>query len=242
MFASLFNRLLESLSDVSQNPIALTIFGIITILIILLILATLFPFWRKALVTLKVLEEEEKPSSLLLWIVSIVIIVKLVQIVLIQPFIVDGGSMLPTFHNKEFLLVDKLSYTIGKPARGDVAIFKLYENKNNPYSGKHLIKRVIGLPGERVVIQDGVTYIFNNENPEGFQLDESYVTYKDMTKRVDIQLDEHHYFVMGDNRAQSYDSRDWGPLNEEHLKGQVLFRIYPFEQAGYEPGRYLYTK
>lgn len=242
MFTSFSNRMLESLSDVSQNPVALSIFGIITLLVFLLILAMIFPSWRRMLVSLRVLESDEKPSSLLLWVIGIVVIVKLAQIYVIQPFIVDGGSMLPTFHNKEFLLVDKLSYQIGKPNRGDVAIFKLYENGANPYNGKHLIKRVIGLPGERVVVRDGNTYIFNKENPEGFRLDESYVTYKDLSKNVDITLDDHHYFVMGDNRAQSYDSRDWGPLDEENLKGQVLFRVYPLDAAGYEPGQYLYTK
>lgn len=242
MFTSFTNQMIESLLDVSQNPVALGIFGIITILILLLVLATMFPFWRKALVTVKILEEDEKPSSLLAWVIGIVIIVKVTQIFIIQPFIVDGGSMLPTFHNKEFLLVDKFSYFVGKPDRGDVAIFKLYEGGTNPYTGKHLIKRVIGLPGERVVVNNGVTYIFNEENPKGFELDESYILYKDMSKNADITLDEHHYFVMGDNRTQSYDSRDWGALDEKNLKGQVLFRLFPLEAASYEPGQHIYTK
>jgi signal peptidase I len=242
MFASLTNRTLESLSDVLQNPIALIIFGIISLLIALLILATLFPFWRRTLVSARLLEREEHPTSLLVWIISIVIIVKLVQIFVVQPFIVDGGSMIPTFHDKEFLLVDKLSYRIHDPARGDVAIFKLYEPGASAYAGKYLIKRVIGLPGERVVIQNGVTKIFNAENPEGFVIDESYVIYKDTTKNVDLTLDENHYFMMGDNRAQSYDSRDWGPLDKNNMRGQVLFRVYPFNQTGYEPGQHHYAK
>ena len=242
MFTSFTNQMVESLLDVSQNPVALGIFGIIAILILLLVLAIMFPFWRKTLVTVKILEEDEKPSSLLAWVIGIVIIVKVTQIFIVQPFIVDGGSMLPTFHNKEFLLVDKFSYFVGKPDRGDVAIFKLYEGGTNPYTGKHLIKRVIGLPGERVVVKNGVTYIFNKENPQGFELDESFILYKDMTKNVDVTLDEHHYFVMGDNRTQSYDSRDWGALDEKNLKGQVLFRMFPLEVASYEPGQHIYTK
>jgi signal peptidase I len=242
MFTSLMNQVLGSFSDVAQNPIALIIFGIITVLIFLLILATIFPFWRHALVHIKLLEENERPSSLLLWIITIIIIVKLTQTFIVQPFIVDGNSMLSTFHNGEFLLVDKLSYEIGMPKRGNIAIFKLYEGGTNPYTGKYLIKRVIGLPGERVVVQDGVTTIYNKENPTGFKLDESYVTFKDLSKNVDVTLDENHYFMMGDNRAQSYDSRDWGPLDKANMKGQVLFRLYPFSVAGYEPGRYMYTK
>lgn len=242
MLESFMNRLLETFSDVSQNPLALAIFGIIALLMFLLVLATIFPFWRKVLVGGKLLEADERPSSLLLWIISVVIIVKLAQVYVIQPFIVEGGSMLPTFRNKEFLLVDKFSYLIGTPSRGDVMIFKLYEGGTNPYTGKHLIKRVIGLPGERVVVRNGVTTIYNSANPEGFILDESFILYKDLEKNVDILLDENHYFVMGDNRAESYDSRDWGPLDKENIKGQVLFRIYPFNTASYEPGQYLYTK
>ena len=179
---------------------------------------------------------------LLVWIIGIIIIVKIVQAFIIQPFIVDGASMLPTYHNQEFLLVDKFSYRIKDPARGDIMIFKLYENKNNPYEGKHLIKRVIGLPGERVTVKDGVTTIYNTKSPKGFVLDESFVEYKDFQKNVDMILDTHHYFVMGDNRAQSYDSRDWGALDAVNIKGQVLFRVYPFKQIGYEPGRYTFTK
>ena len=150
--------------------------------------------------------------------------------------------MLNTYHNQEFLLVDKLSYRLHTPSRGDVMIFKLYEDGANPYNGKYLIKRVMGLPGERVVVKDGTTMIYNKENPNGFSLDESFVTYKDMNKNVDITLDAHHYFMMGDNRAQSYDSRDWGPLDEKNIKGQVLLRILPLKVFGYEPGRIMYTK
>lgn len=241
MFSQTLQETIESLSDVSQNPLALIIFGVIAVLIFLLLLATVFPFWRKALVGAKILEQDEKPFSLLVWIVSIVIIVKLIQIIVVQPFIVDGGSMLPTFHNKEFLLVDKLSYHLGEPHRGDVAIFKLYEDKKNPYSGKHLIKRVIGLPGERVVVRNGITYIYTKEHPQGLELKEDYVLYRDTNKTADVTLTESQYFMMGDNRAQSYDSRDWGPLERSDIKGQVLFRVYPFKNADYEPGRYMYT-
>jgi signal peptidase I len=231
----------EAVANISQNNLTLAISLFIALLIIILILATLFPYWRSVLVRTKFLEQDEKPSSLLVWVISIVIIVKLVQVFVIQPFIVDGGSMLPTFHNKEFLLVDKLSYRIGTPHRGDVAIFILYEGTSNQYTGKHLIKRVIGLPGERVVIKNGVTTIYNTDHPEGFVLDESYVVYKDLIKTVDVTLDDTHFFMMGDNRAQSYDSREWGPLHGDNLKGQVLLRVYPFKAAGYEPGRYMYT-
>lgn len=241
MFSSIANVIISSFSDMTQNPVSITIFGILSLVILSLILAIFSPNTRDVLVRIKLLEEDEEPSSLLFWIIGIIILVKIVQAFLIQPFIVDGASMLPTYHNQEFLLVDKLSYHIRTPSRGDVIIFKLYEN-NNPYNGKYLIKRVIGLPGERVIIKRGVTTVYNKENPNGFILDEPYVEYKDFQKDVTLTLDDHHYFVMGDNRAQSYDSRDWGALDTINIKGQVLFRIYPFKQAGYEPGRYTFIK
>jgi signal peptidase I len=242
MLTSLTDALRSSLADITQNPVSIVIFSILLVLIIALLLAMALPAWRERLVRIKILEEDERPSSLLIWILGIIIVVKCVQGFLIQPFIVDGASMLPTYHNEEFLLVDKFSYLVGSPHRGDVMIFLLYEGNTNPYNGKHLIKRVIGLPGERVVVQDGVTTIFNKENPKGFVLEEPYVTYKDLRKNVDVTLDGHHYFMMGDNRAQSYDSRDWGPLDETNIKGQVLFRIYPFSTISYEPGRHVYAK
>lgn len=240
MFSSITNAILSSLSDITQNPVSVIIFSILFVFIISLIFASFFQTWRDTLITLKLLEEDEEPSSLLFWIIGIIIIVKLIQGFLIQPFIVDGGSMLPTYHNGEFLLVDKLSYKIKKPQRGDIMIFKLYENKNNPYEGKHLIKRVIGLPGEHVVVQGGITTIYNEANPKGFVIEEPFVTHKELQKDADVILDDHHYFMMGDNRAASYDSRDWGPLDDINIKGQVLFRVYPFRSAAYEPGQYVY--
>lgn len=242
MFSSITTVILTSLSEMTQNPVSITIFSILTAIVIALSIAIFSSPTRDFLVRIKLLEEDEEPSSLLLWIVGIIILVKLVQAFLVQPFIVDGASMLPTYHNQEFLLVDKFSYLVGKPARGDIMIFKLYENNDNPYEGKHLIKRVIGLPGERVVVRNGVTTIYNKEHPEGFILNESYVLYKDNQKDVELTLDDHHYFMMGDNRAQSYDSRDWGALDAANIKGQVLFRLYPFKQASYEPGRYSYPE
>lgn len=242
MFSSIANVIFSSFSDMTQNPVSITIFVILSLIIISLGIAIFSPKVRDFLISIKLLEEDEEPSSLLIWIIGIIILVKLIQAFLIQPFIVDGASMLPTYHNQEFLLVDKLSYHLKKPERGDIMIFKLYENTNNPYEGKHLIKRVIGEPKERVVIKNGITTIYNEKNPGGFILDEPYVAYKDIQKNIDITLDDHHYFVMGDNRAQSYDSRDWGALDSSNIRGQVLFRVYPFKQMGYEPGKYSFSQ
>ncbi|MDB5260088.1 MAG: signal peptidase signal peptidase [Candidatus Nomurabacteria bacterium] len=242
MMSSVTDSILTSISDISQNPVSVLIFFVLALLVLSLILAMIFPSWRKGLVAVKILEKDERPSSLLSWVIGIILIVECIHAFILQPFIVDGGSMIPTYETGQFLLVDKLSYLVGKPHRGDVMIFKLYEDKANPYQGKHLIKRVIGLPGERVVVKGGVTTIYNKDNPNGFVLDESYVLYKDLTKNVDVQLDDHHYFMMGDNRAQSYDSREWGPLDEKDIKGQALLRVYPLSAFSYEPGQVKYSK
>lgn len=242
MFSSIANAIFSSLSDMMQNPISLTVFLVLLLVIIALFIATFSKTWRDGLIKIKLLEEDEEPSSLLLWIVGLIIVVELIKAFLVQPFIVDGGSMLPTYHDKEFLLVDKLSYHLTEPSRGDIIIFKLYENTTNPYEGKYLIKRVIGKPGERVVVRNGVTTIYTQEHKEGLVIEEPFVSYGESQKNADITLDQDHYFVMGDNRAQSYDSRDWGPLDKKYIKGQVLFRVYPFSKAGYEPGRYIFTK
>jgi signal peptidase I len=242
MLSSITTYILTTLNDLAQNPVSLLIFGILAFLIIALVIAMKSKRWSNALVKIKLLEEDESPTSLLVWIIGIIILVKIIQGFIIQPFIVDGGSMLPTYHNQEFLLVDKFSYIIGLPHRGDVVVFKLYENGTNPYNGKYLIKRIIGLPGERVVVKNGVTTIYNKENPDGFIVDESFVVYKDLQKNTDITLDDHHYFMMGDNRAQSYDSRDWGTLDNKNIKGQVLFRVFPLSVMSYEPGQHKYNK
>ena len=242
MMNSLLQSILDSFTDVTQNSFSIVIFLLLGLFILSLILAIFFPFWHKLLIRFKLLAEDEKPSSMLLWFVAVIIIVKLIQAFIVQPFIVDGGSMLPTFHNKEFLLVDKLSYLIGKPARGDVMIFKFYEGTANQYTGKYLIKRVIGLPGDRLVIKNAATTIYNAQNPNGFVLDESYITLKDPLKETDITLDSTHYFMMGDNRAQSYDSRSWGALDEKDIRGQVLLRVLPFSLFSYEPGQHIYKQ
>ena len=237
---SLLQSILDSFTDVTQNSFSIVIFLLLGFFIVALILAMFFPACRRFLIRFKLLAEDEKPSSMLLWFIAVIIVVKLVQAFLVQPFIVDGGSMIPTFHDKEFLLVDKFSYIIGKPDRGDVMIFKFYEGAINQYTGKYLIKRVIGLPGDRVVIKNAVTTIYNNQNPNGFVLDESYVLNKDYNKNTDITLDSTHYFMMGDNRTESYDSRSWGSLDEKNIRGQVLLRVLPFSLFSYEPGQYIY--
>ena len=242
MTPSLPELLKESFVDMTQNDVSLLVIAVLLIIIVALICAIFSPHTRKLLVKLRLLEKDETPGSLLVWVISIVIIVKIFQAFIIQPFIVDGASMLTTFHDKEFLLVDKLSYLIHPATRGDVVIFKLYEGTDNEYVGRYLIKRIIGLPGEHIVVKDGVTTIYNEMHKNGFIVDESFVTYKDPKRTSDVQLGKDQYFVMGDNRSVSYDSRFWGPLSSSALRGRALVRLLPFGVFSIYPGGYSYDK
>jgi signal peptidase I len=148
-----------------------------------------------------------------------------------QPFIVSGASMEETFHSGEYLIVDQASYHFHSPERGDVVIFRYPRDPS-----KFFIKRVIGIPGDTISISDNVVRISNDTAPEGFILDESYI--KSMEKGIDLteKLDEGEYFVMGDNRDQSSDSRTWGVLNEDKIVGRAFLRLFPPQSFGYMPG------
>lgn len=242
MTPSLLELLKESFVDMTQNDVSLLVVAVLLVIVISLLLAIFSPHIRNVLVKLRLLEKDETPSSLLAWVIGIVIIVKIFQAFIIQPFIVDGASMLNTFHDKEFLLVDKISYLLHPAGRGDVVIFKLYEGTGKEYAGRYLIKRVIGLPGEHIVIKNGATTIYNKNNKDGFIVDESFVTYKDPMRTADVELGTDQYFVMGDNRSVSYDSRFWGPLPSSALRGRALVRLLPFGVFSVYPGSYSYEK
>jgi signal peptidase I len=147
-----------------------------------------------------------------------------------QPFIVVGTSMEPTFSGGEYLIVDELSYHLGNPSRGDVIIFR------PPLDPKvFYIKRVIGLPNETVEIKSGKVIIKNSSHPEGFVLDESYVKNQGEKDETTV-LGAGQYFVMGDNRPVSYDSRSWGPVSRNMIVGRAFLRLLPPNRIGLLPG------
>lgn len=147
-----------------------------------------------------------------------------------EPYLVDGRSMYPTFDTGEYLIVDKFSYRTKEPERNSVVVFKYPNNEN-----KNFIKRIIGLPGETVIIKDNTVTIINSENPEGFELDESYVVYKSPSySQINLGADE--YFVMGDNRAGSFDSRSWGALSRDLILGKPILRLLPLTKISFTPG------
>lgn len=160
-------------------------------------------------------------------IISLVIIIP-IRYFLIQPFYVKGASMEPNFYDHEYLIIDEISYRFNEPARGDIVVFRYPRNPQ-----EYFIKRVIALPGEQVQIKDGEVRIFNQANPDGFILKEDYLnagvkTYS-LTEDV-IKLSENEYYVLGDNRNSSKDSRSFGPVSKSFLTGKVLLRGWPFSR------------
>lgn len=146
---------------------------------------------------------------------------------LIMPFIVKGQSMEPAFHNNDYLIIDELSYRLQPIARGDVVVFVPVVDPSEFY-----IKRVIGLPGEKISIRDGVITIKNNEFPNGFDVKETYIDEYTYGNVNDLVLGEDEYFVLGDNRDNSSDSRRIGPVKKSAIVGRVWLRGLPLDQFG----------
>ncbi len=164
------------------------------------------------------------------FLVSLAIIIPL-RAYVVQPFFVRGSSMAPTFENNEYLVIDELTYHVGlrPPQRGDVVVFRYPLDPS-----QYFIKRIIGLPGERVRIRDGFVTIVSREFPQGVSLDESpYLPEAERTEgSLDMTLKANEVFLLGDNRNHSSDSRSWGPLSEDLLVGRALLRAFPFRRFG----------
>jgi len=155
-----------------------------------------------------------------------------IRFFVIQPFLVKGESMEPNFKDKEYLIVNEISYRLGeKPKRGDVIVFKFPRDPKENY-----IKRIIGLPEEKVKTEDGKIFIINKNNPYGTELKENYIPYgnqvdQGMNQEWNLSRDE--FFVLGDNRLPggSSDSRSWGPLPRKNIIGKVWFTFWPLKEA-----------
>lgn len=176
------------------------------------------------------------------FVLALVIILP-IRIFLFQPFFVQGASMEPNFEDSQYLIINEFGYkqtavdvsdfhffTVNpfrELTRQEVAVFRYPKNPS-----QFFIKRIIGLPGEKIQIKDGLVTIFNGENPDGFVLDESaYLSSKVKTQgEMVLTLKDDEYFVMGDNRGASSDSRSWGPVKENNIIGKVLLRAWPLDQ------------
>lgn len=160
------------------------------------------------------------------------LMVFLVRTFIAQPFVVNGSSMEPTFHTNEYLIVDQLSYEIGSPSRGDVIIFRY-----PLIPSRFFIKRVIALPGETIKISGSKVEIKTSDEAEFFTLEEPYVEFeKESFSETTLANDE--YFVMGDNRLASLDSRSWGPLKDSFVVGRAFLRLFPPSKVDFLPGSY----
>ena len=156
---------------------------------------------------------------------------------IVQPFVVRGASMEPNFADREYLVVDEVSYYFRDPARGEAIVFRYPRNPK-----EFFIKRISGLPGEKVAIRQGFVMIFNKQYPQGFTLQEPYLQPPGARTHpeFEITLGRDEYFVLGDNRDFSSDSRIWGALPGELIVGRAVFRAWPVARFGivpdYSPG------
>ncbi len=161
-------------------------------------------------------------------IISLAIIIP-IRYFIFQPFFVRGASMEPNFENGEYLIIDEISYRFHEPERGDVIIFRYPKDPSQYY-----IKRVIALPGEIIRIEDGNITIFSRDNPAGFVLEELYLSEENRFTpgNLEVNLDENDYFVLGDNRQASSDSRRWGAVPRHYVVGRAWVRAWPFNKFG----------
>jgi signal peptidase I len=170
----------------------------------------------------------QSKGGFILEIVKIVVItlaiILPVRYFLFQPFYVRGASMEPTFQDRDYLIIDEITYRFSDPKRGDVVVVKNPDNEK-----EFFIKRIIGLPGETLEIRHGQIRIINQQYPQGLTLDESYLPTTTTTSGNSIiTLTSDEYFVMGDNRSVSLDSRIFGPLPRRSIVGRAWLRVWPF--------------
>ena len=167
-------------------------------------------------------------DSLKILIIALIIVIP-IRTFLFQPFIVKGSSMEPNYHSGDYLIIDELSYRLRDPQRGEVVVFRYPRNPQ-----EYFIKRIIGLPGEEIQIRDGQVVIYNEQNQNGFFINEAFLeegmfTYSANQDRISLAVDE--YYVLGDNRSASLDSRSFGPLKKQFITGRVFFRGWPFDRV-----------
>lgn len=146
---------------------------------------------------------------------------------LVQPFLVNGVSMMPNFSHGDYLLIDEITYRFRTPQRGEVAVFH-YPNDTSTY----FIKRIVGVAGDRIHINSNRITIVNEEYPEGKTLEEPYLPPGTVTalrpgSQDEFVLRDGEFLVLGDNRSYSFDSRDWGLLSRKEIVGLARLRLWP---------------
>lgn len=150
----------------------------------------------------------------------------IIRVFIMQPFLVQGASMEPTLANSEYLIVEKVAYKFRQPERGEIIVFRAPVNWTENY-----IKRVIALPGETIRIEDNKIYI-NSKVLEESYIDADGVSFDNPDYSLELTLGEDEYFVIGDNRNHSSDSRSWGPLPRQNIIGRAFMAIFPLDFFG----------
>ncbi len=180
----------------------------------------------------------ESSRSLILYVVVALGLALFVRFFVAAPYVVVGASMEPTFDDYHYLIIDRFSYRIEEPKRGDVIVLDLPQE-----TSRALIKRIIGLPGDTVILEGRSVKIVNAEYPDGFILDEPYLDPANLggASHMRVTLGEDQFFVLGDNRRVSADSRLWGVLPRNDIVGRVLLRLYPLSQLGIFPGEFQFN-
>lgn len=161
------------------------------------------------------------------------LIVLPVRLFVAQPFIVSGASMETTFSTGQYLIVDQLTYHFDEPKRGEVIVFRYPKDPS-----KFFIKRIIGIPGDTITITGQKVTLSNTQHPEGIALEETYVLSMKPNTTLTEVLGEGEYFVMGDNRDASSDSRSWGVLQRDKIIGRAFLRLFPVAKIEAFPGSF----
>lgn len=169
-------------------------------------------------------------------VVVVLSIFLVVYLFIMQPHQVNGLSMFPNYHNGDYLLTDKVSYKLGAPKRGDVVVFHAPEAAQCPTgTGCDFIKRILGLPGETIEVKDNAIWVNGQPVPEPYIPEENFTRPGAYTSDRKITLGPNEYFVCGDNRPHSSDSRAWGPITTNEIVGKAIFRYWPIDSVGVIP-------
>lgn len=162
-----------------------------------------------------------KKQKILKIITISIIIVFPIRYFLIQPFIIEGSSMEPSFKNGDYIIIDKISYLFKKPKRGEIIIFKMP-------SKKIFIKRTIGLPSETIQIKNGDIFVYSKNKDQWIKLAEKYILPNTKNfPEMKIVLNDNEYFVLGDNREESADSRSFGAVSSKNIVGRFFIKLWP---------------
>ena len=186
------------------------------------------------------IQKKSSDRSLALYIVIAFGLALFIRFFVATPYLVSGSSMEPNFYDYHYLIVDRISYDFSAPQRGDVIVLNLPED-----TSRALIKRIIGVPGDTIELSgpNPTVTVINKDHPKGVALTEPYISSANFGGITNTRyvLSDNQYFVLGDNRKVSADSRTWGILPKSDIVGRVLLRLYPFNSIGILPAEARYN-